>query len=116
LFFAIAAGLLKIAQAQRYHQHAFWIVVGCTLLLTWQSALSMGATIGLFPLTGIPLSFVGRGTVAMVVNGAIIGLVLGYRGGPRGGKRIYLDAPVRRFTPDNGKRRRKGAHTVPGLD
>jgi cell division protein FtsW (lipid II flippase) len=89
LFMALAFGMLRIARVQEFHEHAFWLVVGLTLLLGWQSALNMGATIGIFPLTGIPLSFVGRGTVAMIVNGAIVGLVLAYRGGARGGELLF---------------------------
>jgi cell division protein FtsW (lipid II flippase) len=85
-YLGLFVGLFGIARHQRLHEQAYWVVIGVSLLLAWQTALNIGATMTVFPLTGIPLTFVGRGTVAMLVNGTLLGLVLGYRGGMFGGR------------------------------
>lgn len=48
-------------------------------ILSWfflQSALNIGAIIGLFPLTGLPLPFVSHGGTALMMNMASVGLLL----------------------------------------
>ncbi len=87
-YMGLFVSLASIASRQRIHEHAFWTVLGVTLLLAWQTALNIGATLSIFPLTGIPLTFIGRGTVSMLVNGFLLGLVLGYRDGRYSGRVI----------------------------
>ncbi len=52
------------------------LVVG---IITWwasQSLINIGAMVGIFPLTGVPLPFVSYGSTALAVNLAAFGLVL----------------------------------------
>lgn len=48
-------------------------------ILSWfflQSVLNIGAIIGVFPLTGVPLPFVSHGGTALIVNMAAVGILL----------------------------------------
>lgn len=42
----------------------------------WQITINIGMVIGLMPVVGIPLPFLSYGGTAMIVNGALVGLVL----------------------------------------
>jgi cell division protein FtsW (lipid II flippase) len=48
---------------------------GVMVWFVWQSFLNMGTTIGLLPLTGVPLPFISHGGSAMMVGLAAFGIV-----------------------------------------
>ncbi|XKT74987.1 MAG: FtsW/RodA/SpoVE family cell cycle protein [Patescibacteria group bacterium UBA2103] len=52
------------------------IVVGIVSSITYQSVLNIGAMLGVFPLTGLPLIFVSHGGTALLVALASVGIIL----------------------------------------
>ena len=52
------------------------VCVGVTTWFAWQSFINIGAMVGVFPLTGVPLPFVSHGGSAILSELAAVGLVL----------------------------------------
>ncbi|MBI5221360.1 MAG: putative lipid II flippase FtsW [Candidatus Magasanikbacteria bacterium] len=52
------------------------LTVGLVVWLAWQSFLNIGATVGVLPLTGVPLPFVSQGGSALMSELAAVGLIL----------------------------------------
>lgn len=50
--------------------------VGIVILLTAQSFLNIASTLGLFPLTGVPLVFVSHGGTSLLFSLAAVGIIL----------------------------------------
>jgi len=50
--------------------------LGITFWLTFQAFLNIGAMIGIFPLTGVPLTFISYGGSALMINLVAIGILL----------------------------------------
>jgi rod shape determining protein RodA len=55
---------------------AGFLAWGISAVLAFQSSVNIGMTLGLLPVTGIPLPFVSYGGSAMIVNWAMWGIVL----------------------------------------
>ena len=53
-------------------------VSGIMILLAAQSFLNMASTVGIFPLSGLPLIFVSQGGTAMLVALASVGIVFSF--------------------------------------
>ena len=53
------------------------IVVGLSTMFAFHIFINVGMTMGLVPVTGIPLPFVSYGGSAMLTNMAAIGIILG---------------------------------------
>ena len=52
------------------------LCVGIVSWFTWQSFLNIGAMVGIFPLTGVPLPFVSHGGSALLSELSAVGLML----------------------------------------
>lgn len=65
---------LKIAKAAP-DDFGHLLVTGIVVWLVWQSFLNIGAMVGIFPLTGVPLPFVSHGGSALVTALAAAGVV-----------------------------------------
>ncbi len=54
------------------------ITIGIATILAFHMFVNIGMTIGLFPVTGLPLPFVSYGGSAMITNMVMIGMVLNF--------------------------------------
>jgi cell division protein FtsW len=52
------------------------IVIGITTWISFQAVVNIGAMVGLFPLTGVPLPFISAGGTSMLVTLAAVGILL----------------------------------------
>ena len=52
------------------------IVVGCVSMIAFQILVNMGMTMGIMPVTGIPLPFVSYGGTSLLTNYVAVGLIL----------------------------------------
>lgn len=75
LFVALFTRGMNIA-TRAPNQFASLLVIGIVSAITFQSLLNIGAMLGVFPLTGLPLIFVSHGGTALLVSLASIGIVL----------------------------------------
>ncbi len=75
LFLLLALRGFKIA-SQAPDMFARLLTVGVIILIIAQSFINMGAMLGVFPLTGMPLIFISHGGTAMLLILAQIGIVL----------------------------------------
>ena len=75
LFMAFAARGLTIA-ATASNAFGAYAVTGLTLLITCSAFLNIGAMLGIFPLTGLPLPFVSHGGTALLCALASVGIIL----------------------------------------
>lgn len=75
LFVAFAARGLAIA-ADAGNPFGAYAVTGLTLLITFSAFLNIGAMLGIFPLTGLPLPFVSHGGSALFAALASVGIIL----------------------------------------
>ncbi|OGC76597.1 MAG: rod shape-determining protein RodA [candidate division Zixibacteria bacterium RBG_16_50_21] len=66
---------VRIALRAR-NNFAGFLAWGISAVLAFQSSVNIGMTLGLLPVTGIPLPFVSYGGSAMIVNWAMWGIVL----------------------------------------
>jgi rod shape determining protein RodA len=55
---------------------AVYICAGIFMMFAFQAAQNIGMTVGLFPITGIPLPFVSYGGSSLMTNACAIGLLL----------------------------------------
>ncbi len=54
------------------------VAIGIVTVLLFQTVINMGMTIGLFPVTGLPLPFLSYGGSAMLTNLVMVGLLLNF--------------------------------------
>jgi len=92
LLTAIPLRILRLARQQE-DDYAFYLAAGVAGMLFVYTALNIAVTLGLFPVTGVPLPFVSHGGSALVVNLCAVGLVLGLS---RGGERTVAAPAPRR--------------------
>ncbi|MDT0301195.1 rod shape-determining protein RodA [Streptomonospora wellingtoniae] len=64
--------------------YARLLCIGAATWLGFQSLINIGMTLGVAPITGIPLPFVSYGGTAAVANMAVLGLVLNVQARERG--------------------------------
>jgi rod shape determining protein RodA len=75
LFWIICLRLVSIAQSAK-DNFGSAIAIGVLGMLIFQITVNIGMTIGLAPITGIPLPWLSYGRSAMLTNFVAIGLVL----------------------------------------
>lgn len=75
LFAVLLFRMVRIA-AQAEYVFGTYIAVGVMTMLASQAAVNVAMTLGLFPITGIPLPFVSYGGSSLITNFAAVGLVL----------------------------------------
>ncbi len=75
LFFLLIYRILWIGTHSK-DKFGFLFCIGTAVLLTFQILVNIGMTIGVMPITGIPLPFISYGNNALLVNMMAIGLVL----------------------------------------
>ena len=75
LFLVFAFRGLKIASGSSDYFGGL-LVVGIVILIVFQSFINIGAMLGVFPLTGLPLLFVSHGGTALFFALAEIGILL----------------------------------------
>jgi rod shape determining protein RodA len=66
---------LQIA-AEVKNKFLMLVVVGCSTLLATHVIVNTGMTVGIMPVTGIPLPFLSYGGSSLLTNMVLIGLVL----------------------------------------
>jgi rod shape determining protein RodA len=74
LFFYLLHRLLKIAGTAR-NRFAGYVVIGCVFLLAFQIIVNIGMTVGLVPVTGLPLPFLSYGGSSLVMSMGMMGLL-----------------------------------------
>ncbi len=75
LFFILITHLLKISKNARTNFESL-IVIGITSTFLFQIIINLFMTIGLGPVTGIPLPFMSYGRTSLLINFIFIGLAL----------------------------------------
>ena len=75
LFFILIIQLLKVSKNARTNFESL-IVIGITSLFLFQIIINLFMTIGLGPVTGIPLPFMSYGRTSLLINFICIGLAL----------------------------------------
>tara|TARA_B100001029_G_C14913177_1_gene367702 strand:- start:111 stop:821 length:711 start_codon:yes stop_codon:yes gene_type:complete len=75
LFFVLIGQLIKVAKNARTDFESL-IVVGIAATFLFQIIINLFMTIGLGPVTGIPLPFMSYGRTALIINFISIGLAL----------------------------------------
>ncbi|MGA1824165.1 MAG: FtsW/RodA/SpoVE family cell cycle protein, partial [bacterium] len=75
LFFAFVWRGLSISLKER-NTFGFYLAVGLTCLIGYQSLINMGVVCGLLPTKGIPLPFISFGGSALLVNAFSVGVLL----------------------------------------
>ena len=75
LFFFLVSRALRVAQHSRNH---YGLLIGAGIVSMWifQVLVNVGMTIGIMPITGIPLPFVSYGGSSMLMNFMAVGLLL----------------------------------------
>lgn len=66
---------VKIASATE-HGFASLVAIGLVTIFSFQIIVNVGMTIGIMPVTGVPLPFISYGGSAMLTNMAMAGLIL----------------------------------------
>ncbi|MEW5946190.1 MAG: rod shape-determining protein RodA [bacterium] len=67
---------LVIISLQAEEAFATYIVAGVLVMVASQAGINLAMTVGLFPITGVPLPFVSYGGSSLVTTFAAVGLVL----------------------------------------
>ncbi len=66
---------ISIAFYSRNH-FSYFLGVGLTLLLVLQAVINMGVAIGLFPVKGVPLTFISFGGTSLIMSMFYVGVLL----------------------------------------
>ena len=75
LFGMIMVRSLKIAR-QASTIFGFYLAIGLMLILVLQALLNIGVTIGMLPVTGIPLTFISFGGTSLIMSMFCIGVLI----------------------------------------
>lgn len=75
LFFLLFSRVLRVAQLSRNY-YGLVITSGIVTMWVFQVLVNIGMTIGIMPVTGIPLPFISYGGSAMIMNFLGVGIVL----------------------------------------
>ncbi len=75
LFFVLISCLLKVSKNARTHFESL-IIIGIASTFLFQIIINLFMTIGLGPVTGIPLPFMSYGRTSLLINFICIGLAL----------------------------------------
>jgi rod shape determining protein RodA len=74
LFFYLFHQMIQIAKTSR-NRFAGFVVIGCTSMFAFQVLVNIGMTIGLAPVTGLPLPFLSYGGSFLIISMGIMGLL-----------------------------------------
>jgi rod shape determining protein RodA len=74
-FVLLPWGGLSIARRAR-DRFGSLLVVGIVVMWASQALVNLGMTLGIMPITGLPLPFISYGSSALIANFAALGLVL----------------------------------------
>ena len=55
----------------------YFLIIGLSVLLVFQMIINMGATMGVFPVTGMPLTFISFGGTSLIMSMFFVGVILG---------------------------------------
>lgn len=77
LFTILLINAVKIANMQKNKFNSI-VSIGIATLIGFHMIVNIGMTIGLLPVTGLPLPFVSYGGSAMVINLSLVGLLLNF--------------------------------------
>jgi len=75
IFFVLIVRTLQIGQLAKNRFHSL-IAIGIASILTFHVFINIGMTIGVMPVTGLPLPFISAGGSSLFANIVIIGLLL----------------------------------------
>jgi rod shape determining protein RodA len=75
LYFILSYRILLVAK-ESHNEFNSLVAVGIWAMLSYQIVLNVGMTIGIFPVTGVPLPFVSYGGSSLLVNFIAVGIVL----------------------------------------
>jgi rod shape determining protein RodA len=75
LFFMLLIRALQIA-AQTKSKFSSLVVIGCVTTIAFHVVINIGMTVGIAPVTGIPLPFLSYGGSALWTNMVLVGLIL----------------------------------------
>ena len=75
LFFVLISSLVKVSKNARTHFESL-IIIGIASTFLFQIIINLFMTIGLGPITGIPLPFMSYGRTSLLINFICIGLAL----------------------------------------
>ena len=75
LFFVLIGRLVKVSENARTHFESL-IIIGIASTFLFQIIINLFMTIGLGPVTGIPLPFMSYGRTSLLINFICIGLAL----------------------------------------
>ena len=81
---------------------SFFLGVGSTLLLVFQAVINMGVAIGLFPVKGVPLTFISFGGTALIMSMFYVGVLLNISKRVSGGV-VHHDGPDDLGVPLEGR-------------
>lgn len=111
VFLLLGLVLYRIGQRTR-DRKGFLLVSGVNFLVVGQAFANMAMVCGVFPIIGVPLSFISYGGTSLIITLASIGLVLSVykderrqNGGPRAVP-AEKTAPPRPKVPETGRWRR----------
>lgn len=74
-FFVLLWRSLKIAQ-QCKSRFSGLVVIGATVAIAFHVIVNTGMTVGIMPVTGLPLPFISYGGSALLINMILVGLIL----------------------------------------
>lgn len=77
LFAILLISAIRIAHAQKNKFNSI-VAIGIVTLIGFHMIVNIGMTIGLLPVTGLPLPFISYGGSAMLLNLSMIGLLLNF--------------------------------------
>lgn len=60
----------------RADQFGFYLALGCVLLLCVQAFINIAVVVGLFPVTGIPLTFISFGGTSFIMSMFYVGVII----------------------------------------
>ncbi|MEO0226107.1 MAG: FtsW/RodA/SpoVE family cell cycle protein, partial [candidate division WOR-3 bacterium] len=75
LYIVLSYRILIIAR-ESHNEFNSMVAAGIWAMITYQAILNIGMTIGIFPVTGVPLPFISYGGSSLLVNFMAIGIVL----------------------------------------
>jgi rod shape determining protein RodA len=73
-FFILFYRGIRIAASTNY-RFASLVVIGLVTIIAFQTIVNLGMTMGIMPVTGIPLPFISYGGSAMITNMIMVGMI-----------------------------------------
>jgi rod shape determining protein RodA len=77
LFFVLLARGVKIAEIVKNRFNSI-VAIGIVTVIAFHVTINIGMTVGILPVTGLPLPFVSYGGSSLLTNMAMIGLLLNF--------------------------------------